>query len=120
MFTYKVDASGCLEGVDSCADTIAVLAQLGRFDLVSLLLAVLGLFLALGGVVAFLNYRSVARRHAQEEAERVAKEVAEKAANEYLQSELPSLIKEYRELIGYNLSDEEADKIAGAQEGDGR
>lgn len=93
-----------------------MVAQLGRFDLVSLLLAVIGILIALAGVIAFINFRSVARRQAKEEAQRIAAETAERTANEYLQAELPKLLEEYRELFGSNCSSEEIDKIAKAQE----
>ena len=107
------NCSDCLNSQDA----IAIASQLGRLDLVSLLLAVIGLILVIGGVFAFLNLRSVAKKVACEEARERAKEFAEKAANEYLQAELPDLLKEYSHLFGgNNISDDTADDIANAQE----
>lgn len=98
-------------------DTVAILAQIGRFDLVSLLLAAIGLILLLGGVFSFLNLRSLARAEAIREAKAVAEVVSERATNEYLQREWPELIREYREFSGINgTTDQEADRLAAAQE----
>ena len=98
-------------------DAIAVAAQLGRFDLVSLLLAAIGLILVLGGLFAFFNFRALAKAQATAEATRVAEEVAERIANEYLQRELPDVVKAYRELLDSDaVTDEVADQMAGAQE----
>ncbi|WP_316975924.1 hypothetical protein [Shumkonia mesophila] len=90
-------------------------AQLGRLDLVSVLLAIVAILLAIGGFVAFFNVRGIARRHAEEE----AREVAEKAANDYLQREMPLIIKEYGELFENAGADKQADEIAEAQEKSG-
>ncbi|MEX0365692.1 MAG: hypothetical protein AB3N22_06450 [Ruegeria sp.] len=98
-------------------DATAVAAQLGRLDLVSLLLAAIGLILVLGGLFAFFNFRSIARTQATQEATKVAEDVAERVANEYLQKELPDVIKAYREMMdSESVSDDLADQMAGAQD----
>ncbi|MFK7871279.1 MAG: hypothetical protein AB8B58_18830 [Roseobacter sp.] len=93
-------------------------AQTGRLDLVSLLLAAIGLILVLGGLFAFINFRSIAKAHATEEAARIAEATAERVTNEYLQRELPDLLEEYREFFDSedDLSDEDADEMANAQD----
>lgn len=98
-------------------DTVAVLAQLGRFDLVALLLAAIGLILVAGGVFAFVNFRSIAKKHVIEEARSVAAAEAAIIANEYLQRELPELLKEYSEFFGQTkTSADAANEMAAAQE----
>ena len=87
------------------SDVTATLAQLGRFDLVTLLLAIVTLLIALVGVFAFLNLRSIARKHAFDEASRIAKETAEKEINLYIQKELPNLLQDYKG-FGDNTSDD--------------
>lgn len=88
------------------------MAQTGRFDLVSLLLASIGLILVAGGVFAFLNFKAMAKKHATAEAKIVAEQIAERVANEYLQRELPELLKEYREFMDQDLTDDDADRMA--------
>lgn len=98
-------------------DAIATAAQLGRLDLVSLLLAAIGLILVLGGLFAFFNFRSIAKAQATKEATKVAEEVAERVANEYLQKELPDVMKAYRDLMdSEGVSDDLADQMAEAQD----
>lgn len=95
---------------DPCmSDAICVAGQLGRLDFVSALLAGVALVVAVGGVVAFFNFRSLARRQAEDEARRIAAEIAEVAANKYIQGELPRLLEEYRALAangGWGLHDD--------------
>ena len=99
-------------------DTTAAAAQLGRLDLVSLLLAAIGVILVLGGVFAFMNFRAIARSQSKDEAAKVAKEVAERTANEYLQRELPDVIKAYRDMMDEEgLSDDDTNRFAVAQDG---
>lgn len=98
-------------------DSTHAAAQLGRLDLVSLLLAAIGLVLILGGLFAFFNFRAVAKQQAEVEAARVAKEVAERVANEYLQKELPDVMKAYREMMDSEaVTDDIANRMAGAQD----
>ena len=106
-----------METLPETVDTIAIAAQLGRFDLVSLLLAAIGLILVLGGLFAFFNFRAIAKTRATEEASKVAEAVAERVANEYLQKELPDVMKAYREMMDSEaVTDEVADQLANAQE----
>lgn len=103
--------------VSKLDDATAVAAQLGRLDMVSLLLAAIGLILVLGGLFAFFNFRSIARKQATQEAVKVAEEVAERVANEYLQKEMPDVIKAYGEMMDSDgVSDDLADLVAGAQD----
>jgi len=76
-----------MDELSSFVDATAAAAQLGRLDLVSLLLAAIGLILVAGGVYAFINFRKIAREQATEEAKKTAEEVAELIVNEYLQRE---------------------------------
>lgn len=93
-------------------------AQTGRLDLVSLLLAAIGLILVLGGLFAFINFRSIAKAHAVSEATKIAEATAERVTNEYLQRELPDLLEEYREFFDSDddFSDDDADEMANAQD----
>lgn len=99
-------------------DATSVAAQLGRLDLVSLLLALIGLALVLGGIFAFVNFRSLAKNQVEKEAKEVAESVAEREANKYLQRELPSMIKAYRDMIADSerMTDRSASEMAEAQE----
>ena len=99
----------------SC-DAVCLAAQLGRLDLISALLAIIGLAIVLGGVFAFMNFKSIARRQAEKEAKEVAAAVAERIANEYMQGEGLAIIQSYLELSDSTTSDEEAQRIAEAQE----
>lgn len=90
--------------------------QLGLFDLAIFLLTAIAIILALGGVVAFLNFRNIARKQAHETACEIAKEAAEAIANEHMQSELPKIMEEWLKLAQNSVSDVDAGKIAGAQE----
>ncbi len=82
-----------------CADAISVAAQMGRLDLISALLALIGIALVLAGVFAFMHFRDVAKKTACEESEKHAKIVAERVANEYIQQELPALLEAYKGFI---------------------
>jgi hypothetical protein len=98
-------------------DAIQAAAQLGRLDLVSLLLAAIGLILVLGGLFAFFNFRSIARQQATEEAREIAETVAEQTANEYLQKHLYDIVKGYRSMLDSDaVSDDLAKRMADAQD----
>lgn len=98
-------------------DAIALASQLGRLDLISLLLAIIGLILVLGGVYAFMNFRSIAKTHAVTESRKVAEETAERVTNEYLQRELPDLLEAYRSFgDSQDVTDDAADRMANAQD----
>lgn len=93
-------------------DAIHVAAQLGRLDLVSVLLAAIAVLLALAGIYAFFSVKNSARIVARETAE----EIAEKAANLYLQEKLPEIIDSYKDFIKGGVNQQIADRIAEAQE----
>ena len=76
-----------------CPSAIALAGQLGRLDLVSLLLAIMAIVLTLGGLFAFLNLRQIAKRVAEAEVKRIAKDVARQTAQSYIQSEADSLLE---------------------------
>ena len=98
-------------------DAIQAAAQLGRLDLVSLLLAAIGLILVVGGLFAFFNVRSIARKQATEEAGKIAKTVAEQIANEYMQKHLYDIVKAYRNMMDPDaVSDDLAKRMADAQD----
>jgi len=98
-------------------DAIQAAAQLGRLDLVSLLLTAIGLILVAGGVFAFINFRSIARKQATDEARKIAGPVAEQIANEYMQKHLPDIIKAYGKMMDSDaVSDDLAKQMADAQD----
>lgn len=106
-----------MEVQKTAQDALEVAAQLGRLDLVSLLLAIVSLILVFGGLYAFLNFRAIAKAHAVREAREVAEATAERVTNEYLQRELPDLLDAYRSFLDSgDVSDEDADDMAEAQE----
>ncbi|WP_227287009.1 hypothetical protein [Boseongicola sp. H5] len=108
-----------MEDISQYVDATAAAAQLGRLDLVSLLLTAIGLILVLGGLFAFINFRAIAREQAKKEAAKVARETAERVTNEYVQQELPDIIDAYRSFMdSEEVSDESADEMANAQEDD--
>lgn len=65
----------------------AVLASL------SAILGAIGVALIVAGFVFYVNFRRIIREEAKKEATTVAKEVAEHAAREYIQKEMPKMIK---------------------------
>lgn len=104
----------------ACAcDTTATLAQLGRFDLVTLFLTGIGVLLVLGGVFAFIDLKRTAKATAKATAIEEARSIAEKVTNDYLQRELPDLIEAYRAFLDdEDVSDDAANQLAEAQEDD--
>lgn len=106
-----------MDNLSHYVDATAAAAQLGRLDMVSLLLAAISLTLVLGGLFAFFNFRSLAKEQATQEATKVAEKVAERVANEYLQKEMPDVTKAYWDMMDSGVvSDELADQMAGAQD----
>lgn len=103
----------------AATDAIKYASELGRLDLVTAVLAALGLILALGGIFAFFDVRRAARATATETATAIAGAVAESAAVAYLERELPRLADQYRELANNAARDEDANAIAEAQENSG-
>lgn len=110
-----------MDSNEATASVIQFAAQTGRLDLVSLLLAIVSIILVLGGVFAFVNFRSIARQHAIAQAKETAEATAERITNEYLQRELPDLLEAYRSFLNSDdVSNEAADKMASAQEDGGK
>lgn len=104
-------------GESQAQDAVAYAAQTGRLDLVSLLLTLVSLILVVGGVIAYLNFRSIAKAHAITEATKVAEDTAERVTNEYLQKELPDLLEAYRSFLNSEgMSDDDADEMGSAQD----
>lgn len=105
---------------EGAKDALKIAAQLGRLDFASLLLAIVSTILVLGGIFAFLNFRSIAKAHAIAQAKETAEATAERVTNEYLQRELPDLLEAYRNFLDSDdVSDEAADQMASAQDDDG-
>ena len=102
---------------DNCGSVVEFAAQTGRLDFVSLILASIGIILVFGGLFSFVNFRSLAKKQAEEVATKVAEEKAEQAANEYLQRELLKLVNQYMEFTRIEpFSNDDADEIASAQD----
>ena len=95
---------------------IQVASELGLLEAVSILLAIVAILMAIGGVFAFVNFRSLARRQATEEARKAATEIAEAAAIKMLEAELPKMVQEYSELAQHQVTAESADAIAQSSE----
>lgn len=93
-------------------DSIRYAHEMGRLDLVTVLLTCIGIILAIGGLLAYCSIR----RSAQEAAKEVAEGIAETAANNYLQAKLPEILEAYREFIRDGVNEEVANQIALAQD----
>lgn len=91
-------------------------ADIGLLEVVSILLAVLGILMALAAVWAFFNVRATARTAAMAAAKEAAEEIAERCTNEYLQLNIRIILTEYAGLGLESANDEQADEIAQAQE----
>ncbi|MBF9059105.1 hypothetical protein HKCCSP123_07910 [Rhodobacterales bacterium HKCCSP123] len=111
-----------MNGDEVVTSVVEFAAQTGRLDFVSLLLAIVSTILVLGGIFAFLNFRSIARTQAIAQAKETAEATAERVTNEYLQRELPDLMEAYRSFLGSeDVTDEVADRMAVAQDnGEGK
>ncbi len=109
-----------MDGSEAATTVVQFAAQTGRLDLVTLLLAIVSTILVLGGVFAFLNFRSIAKAHAIAQARETAEATAERVTNEYLQRELPDLLEAYRSFLNSDdISNEAADQMAVAQDNGG-
>lgn len=97
-------------------DATEMLSALGRFDYMAMLLTIVSFILVLGGLFAFLNIRSSAKKVAAKEAKEVSKIHAETTVNLYLQENLHSIVETYMDLNGFGVTDIQADDIADAQE----
>ena|SRR5579872_6968396 len=106
--------------VNICNDALSVASQLGRLDLVTILLGVISVLIVFGGIVAFFEVRSKAKKAAIEAAAGVAATTAEGVANKYLQDQLPLILQEYQDLIKSMVNADIANDIANAQENETR
>ena len=97
-------------------DVIQYASQLGRLDLVTLLLTCLGVVIAVFGLVGFNYIKHKAQTIAEETAREIAHEKCERLVNEYIQKEMPQLLQEQREFAQNLVQSNMADLIAGAQE----
>ncbi|WP_417452898.1 hypothetical protein [Kiloniella sp.] len=104
-------------------DEIAIAVQIGRLDYISGLLTILGLLLA---IFAFFGFgyikhaaEDIAERTAKDIAEDIAKTVAEVKINEYIQDEMPDLMKEYSGYMVSTMSGDIADLISENSGGNG-
>lgn len=95
------------------ADSVQLATETGRLDFLSAVLACLAIILVVAGIFAFLNLRALARSAAREESQKTA----ERAAVEYLQKELPTIVKEYRKLAENAVTAEQADQLVEGEEG---
>ncbi len=110
---------------EQIVNSIQYAAQLGRLDFVSALLGCIAIILALGGIFAFINIRSSAKKTAKETAKETAEEIAEKAACSYIENNLPSIVDAYLDCIDNHAKNNaknyinatKANQIAQAQEG---
>ena len=98
---------------------VQIAHDLGLLSYVSILLAIVAIMLAAGGVFAFFNFRMLASKQATEEARKVAETVAERAAIQRLESELPKMFAEYSELVKNSVGATAANEIAQAQSEEG-
>ncbi|WP_157727761.1 hypothetical protein [Stappia sp. ES.058] len=78
---------------------VAVAAQTHRLDLVSVLLAIIAILLAIGGLAGFFEIRYRARIAAQETARSECRTIAADLLNNYVNDELPDKVRRSVELI---------------------
>jgi len=97
-------------------DAIQCAYQLGRLDLVSALVASIGVIFAIGGIFSFINIKNSAKATAEETAQKIAHEKTEFIVNAYLQEKLPSILESYKDFIANHVEDSVANHIANAQE----
>ncbi|MFC7048599.1 hypothetical protein [Emcibacter nanhaiensis] len=98
-------------------DAVQLASQTGRLDFVSSLLAAISLLTIFGGIFAFLNLRSNAKKTAEKVATEIAEQKAEEIANKYMQDNIGKIIEDYSEFIENHVNASVADQIAQAQEG---
>ncbi|MER8509135.1 hypothetical protein [Mesorhizobium sp. M0199] len=92
------------------ADILELASQLGRFDLVSMLLGMFGILLGLGAIVGFSELRFRAREVAGETAQIEART----ALAEFLNNSAPSIIRAHVDLIVSPSSSSNGDEVADA------
>lgn len=117
-FTFAIDPNGICVGSQ---DWASVFTQAGRVDFITLLLAAIGLGLALLAFPAYKVVRMEADKTARLAVEDIRAEVsalAERIAFEEVQRQLPGIVEAYID-VSRGVSADEANEIAMAQE-DGR
>jgi hypothetical protein len=118
-FKFIVDASGVCVGKP---DWVSIAYQTGRLDLVSVLLGIIAVLLVLA---AFPAYRNI-----QAKCERIARGIGEKLKSDVgasvelltikeLEARLPRLVESYLELARNAADNDDANRIARAQEDGG-
>lgn len=85
-------------------DAMHVASQLGRFDMVSLILSMIGIFISLAAIFAFIEVRSRSVRVAAETAEREAARVAQEVAELQIRPEASRIIEEFFDRKGIDLN----------------
>lgn len=97
-------------------DQLHLATQLGRLDLVSIVLAAIAIILVFGGVFAFYNFRGVAKKAARAEVRAISQEItdssktiAEDTAVAFLQNELPNMVSDYRDIAKNTITKENAE-----------
>lgn len=108
-----ISVPGHSKSPDAYKDALVAALQLGRLDLITGILAALGIILVFGGVFSYFHFRHVAESEAREVAERVAGE----KAKERMEQEMPSIVQNlYYIMQDGSVSDTDADRMAEAQE----
>lgn len=109
--------------VNGICDSISAAYQLGRLDLVSVLLGCITIILAIFGLLGFGYIIYLAKQEASkvarqiaEDAKNIAELKAEHSVNDYIQRELPQIMQEYLILRDSAVKILDADKIAENQE----
>ena len=95
-------------------DAVHVAAQLGRLDLVSALLAAIGLMAALLAIGGFFYVRHRAEKAAREEAQYLNERIEAEALSK-MEEMLPTLVDQYMELLRNSVTADQANDIAEAQ-----
>jgi hypothetical protein len=100
-------------------DSVAAAYQLGRLDLVTLLLTVVLLLIALAAIPGFFYFKYRAEKAARDEvSERMAEfqQGLETQAISKMEAMLPTLFDSYMEIVKNSVTSQEANDIAGAQD----
>lgn len=108
-------------GSDAGADVVAYAYQMGRLDLVTVVLTILALIFTLATVPVFFYLKRRAEFVAQAEAKKAlanVERIAESVAINKMETMLPILMAEYRELAQNAVTFDQADQIAEAQDDD--
>lgn len=114
-------------------DAMHVAAQLGRFDMASMVLAMIGIFISLAAIFAFLEVRSrsvrVAEESARAEAKIVAERVAKEAAEQSMKPVANRIVEEFFDnrgidfnklAVDYGIIPEDLNGIAAALESEAK